>query len=88
MKFVLLASVIFLTACSTVPVKQKFPTAPSALLEKCPNLLKAEETRTDITDLLKTVVTNYGYYHECSIKQEGWIEWYNKQREIFDKANK
>ena len=90
MKYLLLTTALLLSACATtpVPVKQQFPVAPEVLLEKCPNLLKAEENTTSITDLLKVVVKNYGMYYECAAKQEGWTDWYTKQKEIFEKVNK
>jgi hypothetical protein len=89
MKYILLASVLLLSACSTpVPVKQQFPVAPEVLLEKCPNLHKAADNETNITELLKVVVRNYGMYYECASKQEGWTDWYTKQKSIFEKVNK
>ena len=89
MKYILLASVLLLSACSTpVPVKQQFPVAPEVLLEKCPNLHKAADNETNITELLKVVVKNYGMYYECASKQEGWTDWYTKQKNIFEKVNK
>ena len=43
MKYVSLLLVLFLVACSTtVPVRQKFPDVPKALIEKCENLKKVE----------------------------------------------
>jgi hypothetical protein len=89
MKFLLLAGVILLSACSTpVPVKQQFPVAPEVLLEKCPNLNRLADNETSITELLKVVVKNYGMYYDCATKQEGWNEWYTKQKNIFEKVNK
>ena len=88
MKYIILSFAVFLSACSTtVPVKQKFPDAPKELFEKCPTLNTIEPGKTAITDLLKTVVSNYTLYYECSIKQEGWTDWYGKQKKNFDKAN-
>jgi len=89
MKHILLTSLIFLSACSTaVPVRQHFPIAPEILLEKCPDLYKVDDNETKITEMLKVVVKNYGLYYECAIKQEGWIDWYGKQKDIFEKVNK
>ncbi len=88
-KLVVLSSLLLLTACSTpVPVKQQFPVAPEVLLEKCPDLYKMADNETNITEMLKVVVRNYGLYYECAIKQEGWIDWYGKQKNIFEKVNK
>ncbi len=89
MKYSILALVFFLSACSTaVPVKQKWPEVPKELLEKCESLRKADTSKTGITDLLKTVVENYSLYYQCSAKVEGWQEWYDGQKKIFESANK
>jgi hypothetical protein len=90
MRVLLLCLPLLLVGCfgTTVPVRQKFPVAPEILLEKCPNLLKAEENEKSITELLKVVVKNYGLYYECATKQDGWTEWYNVQKKIFEEANK
>jgi hypothetical protein len=86
--FILLTS-IFLSACTTVvPVKQKFPEAPKALLEKCPDLLQANDNATDISEFLKVIIRNYQLYYECSNKNDGWIDWYSTQKKIMDKSNK
>lgn len=89
MKPVLLALAVFLAGCSTpVPVKQKWPDAPTELLERCQALQKADPSKPAITDLLKTVVENYSLYYQCSLKVEGWNEWYLEQKKIFEQANK
>lgn len=89
MRLVALGLIIFLSACSTtVPVKQKFPDAPQELLEKCPQLETIPAGTTAITDFLKVVVKNYGLYYECSLKNDGWGEWYNSQKKIFNDVNK
>lgn len=79
-----LISLVMLSACSTVtPVERKFPSVPSDLLEACPDLKQTQPT-DKLSDVLKVVVDNYGQYHECRIKLDAWIEWYNKQQEIFN----
>lgn len=78
-----------LSGCSIlVPVKQKFPEAVPDLKEKCPELLQIQGENVSITDMLKTVVQNYNTYYQCSNKVDGWNEWYDKQKQIFDKTNK
>jgi len=27
---------------------------------------------------------NYGTYYECAVKTDAWIEWYQKQKIIFE----
>lgn len=84
MKYTLLLSLL-LVACSTpVPIKQKFPEVPKALIEKCENLKKVEGDKVAITEMLKVIVQNYGMYYECSAKVEGWNEWYTDQKKIYD----
>ena len=82
MKYLLLT--LLLAGCTTVvPVKQKFPEAPSVLKEQCEQLKQIQGSNVSITDLLKVVVQNYTLYHECSTKVEGWQEWYTEQERIF-----
>ena len=81
---VLLLSLL-LTGCSTVvPVTQKFPDAPgNVAMTACPQLQKiAEDAR--LSDISKTITVNYGTYYECAVKTDAWIEWYQKQNQIFE----
>lgn len=83
-KFLVLIPILFLAACSTVtPVDRKFPAVPTDLMEACPDLKQTQPT-DKLSDVLKVVVDNYGQYHECRIKLDAWIEWYNKQQQIFN----
>lgn len=84
MKYFLIASLIVLTGCSSVPVKPKFPDVPSELLVSCPNLNEVANT-TKLSDVLAVVVDNYSLYHECKIKNDAWANWYKSQREIYEK---
>jgi hypothetical protein len=87
MKIIVLAFAALLAGCSvSAPVKRNFPDAVPALQEKCPALSIIESTGNaiSITDMLKTVVKNYGSYYECANKVDGWNEWYDKQRKIFE----
>ena len=85
MKYVSLLLALFLVACSTtVPVRQKFPEVPQALIEKCENLKKIEGDKVAITEMLKVVIQNYTLYYECSTKVEGWQEWYDTQKKIYE----
>ena len=89
MKLIVLISVLALTACSTtVPVKQKFPEVPPALMEKCPDLKLLGPNESSITDILKSVVENYTTYYTCSIRLEGWQGWYVGQNQKQEKAGK
>ena len=85
MKYIILGLAVFLSACSTpVPVKQKFPDVPKALVERCESLKKIEGDRVAITEMLKVVVQNYGMYYECAAKVDGWNDWYLEQKRIYE----
>jgi hypothetical protein len=87
MKIIILGLAVLLVGCAApTPVKRNFPDAVPALQEKCPGLSTVENAGKDvaITDLLKTVVKNYGSYYECANKVDGWNEWYDTQRKIFE----
>lgn len=80
---------LVLSGCSitAVPVTPKFPEAPATLQERCAQLKEATEGMT-LTEFTKVVVENYILYHECERKVEGWNEWYQKQKKIFEDATK
>jgi inorganic pyrophosphatase len=85
MKTLIFILAVVLAGCSTpVPVKPKFPEVPQALKERCENLKKIEGDKVAITEMLKVVIHNYTLYHECSTKVEGWQEWYNAQKKIYE----
>lgn len=83
MKLFLLIIPMLLTGCLATPVKQKFPDVPPELLVACPELKTIDPTNK-LSDVVKVVAENYGRYHECSIKSDVWVEWYNMQKNIFE----
>ena len=85
MKYIILGLAVVLAACSTpVPVSQRFPDVPKALVERCESLKKIEGDRVAITEMLKVVVQNYGMYYECAAKVDGWNDWYQEQKRIYE----
>ena len=87
MKTVVITLALFLTACSTtVPVKQKFPDAPPALMEKCQQLKTVAEDKGTLREFLKTVIENYSLHYQCADKVQGWQDWYQEQKRIFEGA--
>lgn len=85
MKYIILSLALVLTACSTpVPVSQRFPDVPKALVERCDSLRKIEGDKVAITEMLKVVVQNYGMYYECAAKVDGWNDWYTEQKRIYE----
>ena len=82
MKLVILSLTLLLTACA-VPVDRKFPTVPVELQQACPDLKLINPT-TKLSDVVEIVTSNYGQYKECQVKVDSWIDWYNKQKQIFE----
>jgi hypothetical protein len=82
-KLLIILPVVFLTACMTAPVKRTFPEVPEELTQACPDLKQTDET-TKLSEVLKVVTDNYSQYHECRLKNDTWIEWYNTQKQIFE----
>jgi hypothetical protein len=89
MKILALALALTLSACSTVvPVTAKFPEPPGLQAQKpCPNLKKLED-KPQLSDVAKTVTVNYTEYYTCAVKTDAWIEWYAKQKIIFEGLGK
>ena len=87
MKYIVLALVLALTACSTtVPVKQEFPVAPQILLERCPDLMQIDDGKNSLREMLKVVIQNYATYYQCAEKTHGWQQWYNDQKKIYEEV--
>jgi uncharacterized lipoprotein YmbA len=85
MKYSILGLALVLAACSTpVPISQRFPDVPKALVERCESLRKIEGDKVAITEMLKVVVQNYGMYYECAAKVDGWNDWYQEQKRIYE----
>ena len=81
--FIILA--FLATGCSTVvPVTARFPDAPGNVsMTPCPQLQKIADD-AKLSDITKTITVNYGTYYECAVKTDAWIEWYQKQQQIFN----
>lgn len=86
MKVLLISLVLFLSACTSIPVQRNFPSIPSELKESCPDLKTIPEN-SKMSDVIDVVVSNYGQYKECQIKVDAWIKWYNDQQKIFNGVN-
>ena len=85
MKKLIIISCIVLVGCSTpLPVHRNFPVMPVELKEKCSELqqIKPEAKLSDVT---RTVAENYSKFHDCRNKHTNIVEWYDKQKEIFEK---
>lgn len=76
---------LVLVGCTSIPPRPQFPTAPTALIEQCPNLDLINNDVTQMSDILVIISNNYSKYHECQIKQESWVEWYHNQKKIYER---
>lgn len=75
------------TGCSTPPVKQKWPEAPALASKTCVDLDKLPNS-VKLSDISKTINTNYSRYYECAVKVDAWIEWYQLQKTIYESTHK
>jgi hypothetical protein len=83
MKYLILVTALLITGCTSVPVVVKFPDVPNDMLTTCPDLKQTPET-TKLSEVLPSVVDNYGQYYACKDNVDSWIDWYNSQKKIFD----
>jgi hypothetical protein len=85
MKLLILALALFLSACSTVvPVTVKWPEAPGILVqEPCVDLQKLHND-PKLSEVAKTVTTNYSEYYQCAAKLDAWQRWYREQKIIYE----
>ena len=81
--------VIALSGCATsVPVTARFPAPPGeTYLQACPDLQKLKD-QPQLSDVSRTINTNYSTYYECAVKLDAWIQWYSAQKIIFESAGK
>jgi starvation-inducible outer membrane lipoprotein len=84
MKSLIVILALGLSACVSVPVERKFPKPPEELMIACPDLQTITTGTTQLSIVVEAVTTNYGQYQLCQTKNDTWIDWYNRQKEIFD----
>lgn len=79
--------VALVSGCATaVPVAIKFPEPPGkAATTRCPNLEKLPDS-VKLSDVSRVITINYTTYYECAIKTDAWQEWYQIQKNIFEKS--
>jgi hypothetical protein len=82
--FPLLTGCAYLGKIVTVPLPEFPPVSKELLEKKCPDLEMAPPSEL-FSDLLRTVVTNYGEYHKCRAMVEAWQEWYVIQKLNYEK---
>lgn len=88
MKLFIVVLSLFLTACTTkiyVPVPPpEFPTVGDKMWVKCPPLKEARDS-DKLSELLDTVILNYGEYHRCKLLVEAWHQWYIEQKNNYER---
>jgi hypothetical protein len=84
MKYIVLTLALLLSACVSVPVERKFPMVPAEIQVPCSNLQTIDPATTKLSVVVDSVVTNYAQYRECQAKTDSWIEWYIKQKQLFE----
>ena len=84
MKLLIATIALTLSACVSIPVERKFPKAPEELMVACPDLKIIPVGTTQLSVVADTVVANYGQYQLCQAKTNTWVDWYNKQKDIFE----
>ena len=79
--------ILLLVGCAFNPavVTYKFPDAPDELKKTCPDLSEVPAGTEKLSEVLTVVSANYNEYFECKLKADTWIEWYNMQKDIFNK---
>jgi len=85
MKLISLALVVLLAGCTSIPVVTPFPKPPTALTYPA-KLKPIDPTTTELNVLLDNAAENYGSYYELKTKYEAWLEWYSKQKKIFEEV--
>lgn len=85
MKSLLVVPFVLLVGCaSVVPVKPVWPDVPPELSVTCADLKQTPIETTKMSQVLDVVVDNYSQYHECQEKSDAWVDWYNKQKKIYE----
>jgi len=88
MRSLILILAMCITGCTTaVPVTMKWPDAPerAGAFKTCADLQPLKEQPV-LSDVSRVIADNYAAYHECRLKLNIWLEWYEIQRTIFEKA--
>ena len=84
MKKSIVAACLVVSGCTTVPVTAKFPAAPDSLKEPAAVLRTLDTPNPELSDLITNANDNYAEYYRLRDRYNGWINWYNTQKQIFE----
>ena len=84
MKQLIVIACLAVSGCVSVPVDRKFPTVPDALKEPAPALKTLTVPKPELSDLITNANDNYAEYYRLRNRYNGWIDWYNTQKQIFE----
>lgn len=88
MKFLIFSLALLVSGCSMfkqpVPIAPQWPDAPAELKKKCETLKTIASDKVNITDMMRVIVENYMLHYECSAKVDGWNQWYDSQKKIYE----
>ena len=88
MRIIVLFLALLISSCSMfkqpVPIAPQWPEVPAELKKKCEALKTVAGDKVSLTDMMKVIVENYTLHYQCSAKVDGWNEWYNSQKKIYE----
>jgi hypothetical protein len=84
MKKLIIIACLIASGCTTVPVTAKFPRAPDSLTEPPVALKTLDVPKPELSDLISNANDNYAEYYRLRDRYNGWINWYNTQKQIFE----
>lgn len=88
MRIITLSLALLISSCSIfkqpVPIAPQWPEVPAELKKKCEALKTVAGDKVSLTDMMKVIVENYTLHYECSTKVDGWNDWYNSQKKVYE----
>jgi len=78
MKYLLIFSLL-LSSCTSLSISKPWPVQEDPyLLQPCSPLIIIEKNKqTSMATVVDVIEANYNSWHECSMKTNAWIKWYN-----------
>ena len=85
MKKLIIVSLFLLSACANnvAPIMPKWPDAPADLQQPAQDLTPLPPEKRNLSHLISNSNDNYSQYYILKEKYEGWQNWYNNQKQIW-----